>query len=234
MITAKVRRLENIQVLQLTLDSEGQGNSLGSGEAKALTEHLQKFKADALLLMNEGNRFFCTGGNIKEQKSSKKAPSLKTQKIIRECLSIIANLPVPTVAIVRGDAFGGGSELLSAFDYVCAAPHVQIGLWQRKLGVTFGWGGGTRLLGRLGDKKMKNAFIAAQVFSSYEAERAGLVDEIATLDLIEEKAEAWLLKAARLPKESLKAFRKWNPKTESKIFESLWFQKDHLEILKNV
>lgn len=234
MITAKIHPLENLQLLELSLGSEAQGNSLGLPEAKALSQHLHKVKADALLLTNEGTRFFCTGGNLKEQVSSKKPASLKTQKMIRECLKTISELPIPTAAIVRGDAFGGGSELLSSFDRVFAAPHVQIGIWQRRLGVTFGWGGGSRLLSRLGDKKFSQAFISARVFSAFEAERAGLVDEIAPLELLDEKARRWLFKSARLPKESLKAFRKWDTKNETKIFESLWFQKDHLDILKGM
>ena len=233
MITAKICPLENLQVLELSLASESKGNALGLAEAKALSQHLSKIKFHSLLFRSEGTRFFCTGGNLKEQMNSQRTSSLKTQKMIREILEKVSALPIPTATILRGDAFGGGVELLSAFDRVFAAPHVQIGFWQRRLGVTFGWGGGSRLNRRMSEKKLNQSFLSAHVFSAYEAERAGLVDEVAPLELLEVKAKQWLYRTARLPQESFKAFRKWNLKSETKIFESLWFQKDHLAILKD-
>src|SRR3954462_6271509 len=104
------KEIGNLRLARLELNSVNKGNSLGLVEARALAQHLKKLDCDGLLLTHEGKRFFCTGGDLRDQKISKREKSLNTQKLIRQNLAKIAKLPVPTVALLKGDAFGGGVE----------------------------------------------------------------------------------------------------------------------------
>lgn len=229
----EIRRIGNLNFNKITLDSERTGNAFGSIEIQQLEDCLAKLNGSGLLVTHQGRRFFCTGGNLKEQKTSDRDASLKTQRKIAEVFNKISKLSVPTVAVVRGDVFGGGLEFLSAFDAVFVSPHIQLGLWQRRLGVTFGWGGGARLINRMGKKKLAQSFQSAKIFNSYEAQRMGLVDEIYPDSLVEQKAWQWLCKTAQLPKDAFSAFRHWKAKDEAEIFETLWFAKDHLAALQS-
>lgn len=156
LVGAKDHGYNEFSFLKLVLDNEAEGNAFGLGTATELRRRLKTLKSKpvhGLFLTNKGSRFFCTGGNLNEQLKVSRAQSLKTQKSIREVLGEVSSLPIPTVVAVQGDAFGGGAELLASFDYVLCTPKVQIGIWQRRLGVTFGWGGGQKLLQRLGEPR---------------------------------------------------------------------------------
>ena len=53
----------------------------------------------------------------------------------------------PTIAILNGNAVGGGCELASAFDFRLARSGIKLGFVQASLGITTGWGGASFLFG---------------------------------------------------------------------------------------
>ena len=60
--------------------------------------------------------------------------------------------PMFVVVVLEGAAIGGGAELVTIADYVIAKSDAHIGFVQAKLGVTPGWGGGQRLINRVGHR----------------------------------------------------------------------------------
>lgn len=153
-------------MLRMNLSSDGiahivlarpeRGNSLGQDEAKGLEGLLDKIeskKLQGVLFSSVGSRFFCAGGNLEDQRRlSDPESTLRTQKAIATQLDRLSKLKIPTGAAIDGDCFGGGMELLAAFDFVLATPHSFFGLWQGRLGLTPGWGG-VRLQNRVGQKR---------------------------------------------------------------------------------
>lgn len=133
---------------------------------------------------------------------------------------------------MSGDCFGGGMEVLSVFDHVVATPEAHLGFWQRRLSLTFGWGGGARWEKKLGTGSMLRALIEARTYSSYEARAMKLVHEIVLPERAETAARQWLERAIRWPKEPLKSIRSWNSGREVKIFESLWLNPSHKRVLE--
>jgi len=220
------------KVLVLKMDSPQDGNSLGKDEANFLKSRLNKKNFDALVLGQQPSRLFCAGGKLKEQKQAKtKQASLNTQKQIRQVLEQIHTLAVPTCAMVQGDVYGGGVELLSCFDYVISSPHSFFGLWQRKLGVTFGWGGGSRLHQRLSAQQLRQLYLTTKTISAYEAQRLGLIDEVLADTSIEQKAQDWLEQVLSYPQNSLVAYRQMTPSNEVKTFTQLWMGPTHKKVL---
>src|SRR5690606_8509059 len=131
-----------------------------------------------------------------------------------------------------GDCFGGGVELLSTFDFVVSTPKSFFGLWQRRIGLTFGWGGGIRLEKRVGAKKLIQASLLAHSFSAFEAAQIGLVDLILPAAHIENKALDLIAKLNKRPQVPFLPIKLWTSLKERSIFEKLWFNKDHQDILK--
>jgi enoyl-CoA hydratase len=227
MLTTQIR--DNIAFL--TLNHSDKGNSFGVEEAKSLRLVLEMKKLKGLVFTGSGRRFFCTGGNLSAQaQAASSRAALEQQKKIRKALDLLSNCAIPTVAIINGDAFGGGVEVLSAFDHVICAPHAVLGFWQRRLGLSYGWGGGTRLLKRLSEQKLLHLALSASHFSAQEALRIGIIDELATSLFAEQLALDWISSVNAQP--AFNTIKKWKPSDESKIFDKLWMNDRHKEVVQ--
>ena len=57
------------------------------------------------------------------------------------------------MAVVRGRAIGGGAELTTATDLRVFSPDASLSFVQSKMGLSTGWGGGSRLTSIVGRAK---------------------------------------------------------------------------------
>ncbi len=221
-------------ILYLTISNSQHGNSFGREEAELLDVSLKRFQGnfDGILLQAEGDRFFCTGGNLRSYASLRtRLQGIKVNLRIRQVLKKLNSLPQPKVAVVTGDCFGGGLEVLSVFDRVFAVPEACVGFWQRRLGLTFGWGGGARWEKKLGVGSMLACLLEARTYSSYEAVQLGMIHRVILRERIGDEALQWLKQVIQWPKEPLKDLRGWKTEKESKIFDELWLNPSHKRIL---
>jgi 3-hydroxyacyl-CoA dehydrogenase / enoyl-CoA hydratase / 3-hydroxybutyryl-CoA epimerase len=90
----------------------------------------------------------------------------------------IEQLAVPTVAMIDGFCFGGGTELALACQYrvACSDASTKIGLPEVKLGIHPGWGGTVRLPKLVGTLVAMEAMLSGRAYSGYQAKKMGLVD----------------------------------------------------------
>ena len=75
---------------------------------------------------------------------------------IRALMDDVACMPMPTVAVVGGFAFGGGTELLLSCDLRVADPAAQFGLTETSLAIIPGAGGTQRLPRLIGKSRAKD------------------------------------------------------------------------------
>ena len=97
----------------------------------------------------------------------------------------LAELRMPTVAVIHGVCLGGGLELALACDYRVAVdqPGTTIGLPEIKLGLLPGWGGTQRLPRVIGIERAIQVILQSRQLNAAEALRWGLVDAaVATRD----------------------------------------------------
>lgn len=135
-----------------------------------------------VILTGAGNRAFMAGADINEfpqwmdlERDELITNSLESNRV----LSLIANLPKPTIAYLNGYTFGGGCELALTCDIRIAEPKTQIGLPEVKLGL-FPGGGGTQRLPRLvGKAKAKELMFLGDPILAEEALKIGLVNQVA-------------------------------------------------------
>jgi 3-hydroxyacyl-CoA dehydrogenase/enoyl-CoA hydratase/3-hydroxybutyryl-CoA epimerase len=94
----------------------------------------------------------------------------------------LANLPVPTAAVINGPCLGGGLEFALACDYrlVIDHPRTQIGLPEIELGLLPGWGGTQRLPQVVGLERALRVILAGHRLNAKEALRWGLADDLVT------------------------------------------------------
>lgn len=145
---------------------------------EALTEVVEK-KARVVVIRGAGSKAFCAGGDLKELEHMRSADDAAAMAVrMRTTLDRIPAMPIPVIAAVNGDAFGGGAELALACDFRIAAAHARIGFTQVALGLMPAWGASERLAALVGRGKALHLLLTGRVFTSAEALGAGLFEEV--------------------------------------------------------
>ena len=91
----------------------------------------------------------------------------------------LARLRVPTIAVLSGDALGGGLELAACCDIRIAERHARVGLPEAGLGMVPGWSGTQRLVRRFGGQAVRRMAMCGEVLSAEAALTLGIVDQVA-------------------------------------------------------
>ena len=132
-----------------------------------------------ILITGAGERAFCAGADLKERKSMPLELVPLFVKNIRRLMDDVEDMPQPTIAVVNGFAFGGGTELMLACDLRVVAPHAQLGLTETSLAILPGAGGTQRLPRLVGKSRAKDLVLTARRIDATEAERIGLANRVA-------------------------------------------------------
>jgi methylglutaconyl-CoA hydratase len=90
-------------------------------------------------------------------------------------------LPVPTVALVQGGCFGGGTGIVSACDVVVAAANAVFAITETRWGLMAGIIL-PQLCQAIGLRALRRYALTGERFDAAEAHRIGLVHEICPLD----------------------------------------------------
>ena len=112
-----------------------------------------------------------------------------------EHLRALETSPLPVVAALSGEAFGGGCELLLLCDAVFAEPSAGLTFRHAAMGLSPAWGGAERLLHRVGPLAARELLFTAARVDAQRATTLGLVNavvedaELAAVDYIERIAK---------------------------------------------
>ncbi|NQZ18763.1 MAG: enoyl-CoA hydratase/isomerase family protein [Bdellovibrionales bacterium] len=209
------------------MNSLKSSNAFDIDMAEELSSLISKEKPSSLILSHKGPNF-CAGGNLHFYKKLKtKEEGLSVNQRIKEVLDHLFELEIPKACFVDGPCYGGGIELVSCFDYVVASPRALFGMWQRRIGLSFGWGGGSRLLHRMSLESLQQWLNQATTVSSYEAQKRGLVDVIKLRSKGIPACIDWVAKN----KAPIKKDKLIYP-NEADEFASLWMSEKHKSILE--
>ncbi|TXD34188.1 enoyl-CoA hydratase/isomerase family protein [Lujinxingia vulgaris] len=132
-----------------------------------------------VLVVGGAGRAFVSGGDLREFAGLRERKEVEAMsRRMRSILERIEALRCWTVARVNGDAYGGGVELMLAFDMCVVSELARLGLTQGRFGLTPGWGGLTRLVEKVGRARALKWLGCAEVLDAGEAYEAGLVEEV--------------------------------------------------------
>ena len=174
-------RLEPGPVTLLELDNPPL-NLVTAEMTRQLDAALDRVAADpdvrAVVVAGAGERAFCAGSDVKEFESL--AGRVAEGKLLLEKLVYrkLAELPMPTIAAIEGDALGGGLELALCCDLRVASERARLGTPEVRLGVIPGSGGTQRLPAIVGPARAKEMILAGELLSAEAAERIGLVNRV--------------------------------------------------------
>ena len=103
---------------------------------------------------------------------------LKMCRYMQTLLLEFHNLPCITIAAIEGSAVGGGAELALACDFRIIADSGNIHFAHTHMGLSTGWGGGTRLTKLVGRRAAILLLCSGKPCSPKDATSFGLVDRI--------------------------------------------------------
>ncbi len=193
------------------------------------------------LITGAGDKAFASGGDIYELNSIKtEKEALAFARETRAALDTIRRFPVPVVAVLNGDALGGGAELAMACDLRIATPHAKIGFLQGQLNIATAWGGGTDLFQLVGPSQALDLLCAATALAAPQALTIGLIDAVAPAGIeMAEFAAKYVARFTDRKPQVMRAFKSLaivhrfggdaNEKaaTESAQFAQTWVHDDH-------
>jgi enoyl-CoA hydratase len=142
-------------------------------------------KARALIVTGAGPKAFCAGADIKELRNRDLVAQKRGAELGQAVFAKLDTLPMPSVAIINGFAFGGGLELALACTFRLATRNAKVGLPEIKLGLIPGYGGTQRLPRVIGEARALEMILTGRTVLAEEAERIGLVNRLVDGDAIE-------------------------------------------------
>lgn len=172
----------------LTLDRPEALNALSFATLREIDQALDAVAAGdarALLVTGAGERAFCAGADIKELMGRPLAQGRRDMRDGQRIVSRFGTLPMPSLALINGYAFGGGLELALACNFRLALRTARLGLPEIKLGLIPGYGGTQRLPRLIGEARALEIVMTGRTVMADEAERIGLVHRLVDGDLIE-------------------------------------------------
>jgi enoyl-CoA hydratase len=194
-------------VAVLSIDRPEARNALATQTMRELDHALDAIAssdARVLVIRGAGERAFCAGGDLKELEHMRSAEEATAMaRSMRATLDRLPQLPIPVIAGVNGDAFGGGAEVAVACDIRVAAAHARIGFAQVTLGLMPAWGASERLTALVGRGRALSMLLTGRTLTAREAFEQGLVEEVYPSEAFDERLRALAHAIAAAPAAAL-------------------------------
>jgi methylglutaconyl-CoA hydratase len=153
---------------------------------KAATGHCR------VVMLTGAGEAFCAGLDLVHLQaiaSKSQSEHVADAERVARLFRTLYELPKPTIAVVQGPAIAGGTGLATICDFTLAAPGVKFGFTEVKIGFVPALVSAFLTL-QIGDKRARDLLLSGRLFSSEEAERIGLVNEVVHAEELIERATA--------------------------------------------
>jgi ethylmalonyl-CoA/methylmalonyl-CoA decarboxylase len=220
------------RVAELVIDNAARRNAISPGmmaDLEGAVETLERWDGAALVVRGAGTKAFCSGGDLDAVERHLLDHGDAMARFMTNLLDRVGRLPCVVVAAVEGTALGGGAEILTAADLVVAGERASIGFVHASLGVSPGWGGGRRLVAKVGRARAMRLLAFAERHDARRAQALGIVDEVVPEGTAVGEAERWRARLASLPPEALRAAIEIarGSERERELFVALWGSPAH-------
>jgi enoyl-CoA hydratase len=154
-----------------------------------IAEELKAKPPRAVVITGAGKTSFCAGFDvnpdnpmveriINAMSSGNSEPARQLISAIRKAVDSFMSVPVPLIAALNGNTYGGGAELAARCDLRVMDPKAVICFSEVRLGLMPDWGGGPALARLVGPSRAADLILTARKISANEAYAMGLVNRI--------------------------------------------------------
>jgi enoyl-CoA hydratase/carnithine racemase len=202
-------------VAELTLCAPERRNAIGSMEIAAVKAALSSINASCrLFVIRSEGPVFCAGANLKEI-----TDGTMSGDDFQSMTNAIAELPIPTLAIVEADVFGGGAELLFSCDFRMAVEGKKLMIPAAAVGLCYPVEGIERMTQRLGSTLVRRLLLTTEPVSFDTLSQHGAIDWLADEGSVEAQSATLIEKLARLAPMSLAAMLRIIKMVETNTFD---------------
>ncbi|MEL6372822.1 MAG: enoyl-CoA hydratase-related protein [Pseudomonadota bacterium] len=177
-------------VARITLNRPEVNNAYNGAMIDGLLDAQNALAArdDVRVIVLQGNgRHFQAGADltwIDEVRRSSAQNNAEVSARTARAVDQLNHAPVPTVALVQGGCFGGGTGIVAACDCVIAADDALFSIAEVRWGLT-----GAIIVPQLNDaigiRQVRRYALTGERFDAHEARRIGLVHEVVARDELE-------------------------------------------------
>jgi enoyl-CoA hydratase/carnithine racemase len=165
-------------VVTITLDSPANRNALSTRLVTDLNAALDVAEAAVasgdgrVIVLDHVAPAFCAGADLKERRTG--APD--SAPMVR-AMTRLMDVPVPTIAAVKGPARAGGVGLMASCDLAVVLSSVEFAFTEVRIGVAAAIIS-VPILARVNASKLRSAFLTGETFTAESARDAGLVTHV--------------------------------------------------------
>ena len=183
----------------------------------AAMDDLGKRRELRVVVLKGNGRHFQAGADLKwlrQVGAESEAENVRVSRATAEATHRLNTLPVPTVALIQGGCFGGGTGFAAVCDVVIAADNAIFSISETRWGLMAGI-----IIPQLNDamgiRQVRRYALTGERFDAYEARRIGLVHEVVSAAELESRG-------ARLVDQLLQNAPEATAQTKAVTLESAW------------
>jgi len=176
----------------MTFNNPARRNAIGFAMREAILEILADFESDpevrVIVMRGAGDKAFVSGSDISEFAKRRATPE---QREIYDALSARVgaaynNIEKPVIAMIQGFCLGGGLGTAMQADLRVASDDSQFGIPAAKLSIGYPYHNMKKLIDVVGPAKTKEIMFTGRRFSADEALAMGLVNQVVSVNDLEE------------------------------------------------
>jgi methylglutaconyl-CoA hydratase len=170
-------------VASVTLNRPHVNNAYDDGMIAGLHEAmdaLEKLETLRVVVLRGNGRHFQAGADlawIRRVAAESEAENLRVSRATAEAIRRLDATPVPTIALVQGGCFGGGTGIIAACDLVIAAEDAMFSISEARWGLMAGIII-PQLNAAMGVRQVRRYALTCERFGAADAQRLGLVHEV--------------------------------------------------------
>lgn len=177
-------------IATFTIDHPVKRNALTPGILGALEMELKRLSKASdircVIIRGSGDEVFSSGYDISALSSGQKSRALvRTPDEVTSALQAVKAFPYPVIAMLNGDAFGGGFNLCACCDIRIARNGICLGMTAARLGVGYDPDGIRQFIEAFGISRTKEIFYTANIFRGETLLSKGLVDYLVKKEELE-------------------------------------------------
>ena len=204
-------------IVTVTLDRPSRRNALTPRMWLKLAEDFETASDDPtsrVVVLRGAGKSFCAGADLEtlsdlvsQTRSTSASPDQATEnlRIIERAILAIHECPIPTIAVVRGAAIGGGWNIALACDLVIADESAYFSQAFIRAGLAVDAGGSWLLSRRVGISRAKELLFLGRTVDAFEALNLGLVNRLVSAAQLEAAVDEWAMSISSHPSQALRA-----------------------------